>query len=85
MPCYSLLDELTSLVFVSTTLQIYFTIGCNRLYNFILKLYYNALIGKTETFHEMPIQPETGIHYITVEDGYENDIKRKIEIIQDLF
>lgn len=39
--------------------------------------------GTTTTFHEMPIAPETGIHYITVADSYGNEITRKIEIISD--
>ncbi|WP_445453014.1 penicillin-binding protein 1C [Flavobacterium sp. 25HG05S-40] len=50
------------------------------------KLYWyvdNVYKGTTQTFHEMPIEPETGVHYITVEDEYGNDIKRKIEIIKD--
>jgi penicillin-binding protein 1C len=50
------------------------------------KLYWyvdNAYKGTTQTFHEMQIEAETGIHYITVEDEYGNDIRRKIEIIKD--
>lgn len=50
------------------------------------KLYWyvdNVYKGITQTFHEMPIEAETGIHYITVEDEYGNDIRRKIEIIKD--
>ncbi|HNP31700.1 MAG TPA: penicillin-binding protein 1C [Flavobacterium sp.] len=50
------------------------------------KLYWyvdNVYKGTTQTFHEMPIEAETGIHYITVEDEFGNDIKRKIEIIKD--
>jgi penicillin-binding protein 1C len=50
------------------------------------KLYWyvdNVYKGTTQTFHEMAIEAETGIHYITVEDEYGNDIRRKIEIIKD--
>jgi len=43
----------------------------------------NVYKGTTQTFHEMPIQTETGVHYITVEDEYGNDIRRKIEIIKE--
>ena len=43
----------------------------------------NVYKGTTQTFHEMQIEAETGIHYITVEDEYGNDIRRKIEIIKD--
>lgn len=50
------------------------------------KLYWyvdNVYKGTTQTFHEMQIEAETGIHYITVEDEYGNDIRRRIEIIKD--
>ena len=50
------------------------------------KLYWyvdNVYKGTTQTFHEMQIEAETGIHYITVEDEYGNDIRRKIEIVKD--
>ena len=50
------------------------------------KLYWyvdNEYKGTTQTFHEMQIEAETGIHYITVEDEFGNDIRRKIEIIKD--
>ena len=50
------------------------------------KLYWyvdNIYKGTTQTFHEMQIEPETGVHYITVEDEFGNDIRRKIEIIKD--
>jgi len=43
----------------------------------------NQFLGETQTFHEMPIKPETGIHYITVTDEFGNEIKRKIEIINE--
>jgi penicillin-binding protein 1C len=43
----------------------------------------NQFLGETQTFHEMPIKPETGIHYITVSDEFGNEIKRKIEIINE--
>ncbi|UPT72232.1 MAG: penicillin-binding protein 1C [Flavobacterium sp. JAD_PAG50586_2] len=50
------------------------------------KLYWyvdNVYKGTTQTFHEMQIEAETGIHYITVEDEYGNDIRRRVEIIKD--
>jgi penicillin-binding protein 1C len=50
------------------------------------KLYWyvdNVYKGTTQTFHEMQIEAETGLHYITVEDEYGNDIRRRIEIIKD--
>lgn len=43
----------------------------------------NVYKGTTKTFHEMPIAPNSGIHYITVEDEFGNEIKRKIEIVRD--
>lgn len=50
------------------------------------KLYWyidNIYKGTSQTFHEMQIEAETGIHFITVEDQFGNDIRRKIEIIKD--
>ena len=43
----------------------------------------NNFLGETQTFHEMPIKPHTGIHFITVTDEFGNEIKRKIEIINE--
>ncbi|WP_337968413.1 penicillin-binding protein 1C [uncultured Flavobacterium sp.] len=37
----------------------------------------------TKTFHELPITPTSGIHYITVVDAYGNEIRRRIEIIRE--
>jgi penicillin-binding protein 1C len=50
------------------------------------KLYWyvdNVYKGTTQTFHELQIEAETGIHYITVADEFGNEIRRKIEIIKD--
>lgn len=50
------------------------------------KLYWyvdNVYKGTTQTFHEMQIEANTGFHYITVEDEFGNEIKRKVEIIRD--
>ncbi|MGV3697120.1 MAG: penicillin-binding protein 1C [Flavobacterium sp.] len=50
------------------------------------KLYWyvdNVYKGMTQTFHEMQVEASTGIHYITVEDEFGNDIRRKVEIIKD--
>ena len=50
------------------------------------KLYWsldNKFLGETQTFHEMQIAPENGIHYVTVTDEFGNEIKRKIEIVRD--
>jgi penicillin-binding protein 1C len=41
----------------------------------------NEYKGSTKTFHEMPILPKNGIHYITVLDQNGYEIKRKIEIL----
>ncbi|MGK4566240.1 penicillin-binding protein 1C [Flavobacterium sp. 3HN19-14] len=41
----------------------------------------NVFKGTTKTFHEMPITPSTGIHYITVVDEDGNEIRRKIDIV----
>ncbi|WP_395057734.1 penicillin-binding protein 1C [Flavobacterium sp.] len=43
----------------------------------------NMYKGSTKTFHEMPITPTEGFHYITVidESGYE--IRKKIEIVRE--
>lgn len=43
----------------------------------------NDYKGTTQTFHEMPITAETGVHYITVADEFGNEIKRRVEIIKD--
>lgn len=43
----------------------------------------NEYKGTTQTFHEMQIEAETGIHYITVADEFGNEIRRRIEIIKD--
>lgn len=43
----------------------------------------NEYKGTTQTFHEMQIEAETGIHYITVADEFGNEIKRRVEIIKD--
>lgn len=37
----------------------------------------------TKTFHELPITPTTGIHYVTVVDASGNEIRRRIEIVRD--
>ncbi|MEC4004166.1 penicillin-binding protein 1C [Flavobacterium sp. SUN052] len=50
------------------------------------KLYWyvdNVYKGTTQTFHEMAVTAETGFHYITVEDEFGNEIKRKVEIVRD--
>ena len=43
----------------------------------------NVFKGTTKTFHEMAMEPGSGIHYITVVDAFGNEIKRKIEIISE--
>ena len=43
----------------------------------------NVYKGMTKTFHEMPISPNTGFHYLTVVDEFGNEIKRKIEVIKE--
>jgi penicillin-binding protein 1C len=43
----------------------------------------NVYKGSTKTFHEMPITPTEGFHYITVEDETGNEIRRKIEIVRE--
>jgi penicillin-binding protein 1C len=43
----------------------------------------NDYKGTTQTFHEIPIAAETGVHYITVADEFGNEIKRRVEIIKD--
>ncbi|KQB38361.1 penicillin-binding protein 1C [Flavobacterium aquidurense] len=37
----------------------------------------------TKTFHELPVTPSSGTHYITVVDAYGNEIRRKIEIVRE--
>jgi penicillin-binding protein 1C len=39
--------------------------------------------GTTQTFHEMQIEANSGVHYITVTDEFGNEIKRKIEIVKE--
>ncbi len=43
----------------------------------------NIYKGSTKTFHEMPITPSSGFHYITVEDEFGNEIRRKVEIVRE--
>ena len=43
----------------------------------------NVYKGTTQTFHELPIEANTGIHYITVVDEFGNEIKRKVEMIKE--
>lgn len=43
----------------------------------------NVYKGTTQTFHEMPIEANTGFHYITVVDEFGNEIKRKVEMIKE--
>lgn len=43
----------------------------------------NVYKGTTQTFHELPIEANTGIHYITVVDEFGNEIRRKVELIKD--
>lgn len=43
----------------------------------------NVYKGTTQTFHELPIDANTGIHYITVVDEFGNEIKRKVELIKE--
>lgn len=43
----------------------------------------NVFKGTTKTFHEMAIEPSSGIHFITVVDAFGNEIRRKIEIINE--
>ncbi len=39
--------------------------------------------GETQTFHEMPIQATTGVHFITVVDESGNEIRRRVEIVKE--
>lgn len=43
----------------------------------------NVYKGTTQTFHELPIEANTGIHYITVVDEFGNEIRRKVELIKE--
>lgn len=43
----------------------------------------NVYKATTKTFHELPITPTAGIHYITVVDASGNEIRRKIEIVRE--
>jgi len=43
----------------------------------------NEYKGATRTFHELQLKTSTGTHYITVTDELGNEIKRKIEIVND--
>ncbi len=43
----------------------------------------NVYKGTTQTFHELPIDANTGMHYITVVDEFGNEIKRKVELIKE--
>ncbi|WP_316635453.1 penicillin-binding protein 1C [uncultured Flavobacterium sp.] len=43
----------------------------------------NVYKATTKTFHELPITPTSGMHYITVVDAFGNEIRRKIEIVRE--
>ncbi|WP_410501108.1 penicillin-binding protein 1C [Flavobacterium pectinovorum] len=43
----------------------------------------NVYKATTKTFHELPITPTAGTHYITVVDAFGNEIRRKIEIVRE--
>ncbi|WP_310555820.1 penicillin-binding protein 1C [Flavobacterium sp.] len=43
----------------------------------------NVYKGSTKTFHEMPIMPSEGFHYITVVDESGYEIRKKIEILRE--
>jgi penicillin-binding protein 1C len=43
----------------------------------------NVYKATTKTFHELPITPTSGTHYITVVDAFGNEIRRKIEIVRE--
>ncbi|WP_395076956.1 penicillin-binding protein 1C [Flavobacterium sp.] len=43
----------------------------------------NVYKGSTKTFHEMPILPTEGFHYITVVDESGYEIRKKIEILRE--
>ncbi|NUY81539.1 penicillin-binding protein 1C [Flavobacterium sp. MAH-1] len=43
----------------------------------------NVFKGQTQHFHEMQLDTETGIHYVTVTDSRGNEANRKLEIIRD--
>lgn len=43
----------------------------------------NQFLGKTKTFHEMPIKTPSGTYLITVVDDAGNEIKRKVLIIAE--
>jgi len=43
----------------------------------------NVYKATTKTFHELPITPTSGTHYITVVDASGNEIRRKIEIVRE--
>jgi penicillin-binding protein 1C len=43
----------------------------------------NVYKGSTKTFHEMPIKPNEGFHYITVVDESGYEIRKKIEIVRE--
>jgi penicillin-binding protein 1C len=43
----------------------------------------NVYKGSTKTFHEMPITPSEGFHYVTVVDESGYEIRKKIEIVRE--
>ncbi|MGX7667243.1 penicillin-binding protein 1C [Flavobacterium pedocola] len=40
-------------------------------------------VGKTKTFHEMPVNATSGFHWITVVDSFGNEIRRKVQIVRE--
>jgi len=43
----------------------------------------DAFLGATQTFHEMSLREKSGNYFITIADEYGNEIKRKIEIVNE--
>lgn len=94
--CTSTQTNLMDFIYPKTNGKIYLTKNFNsEIQPLILKVAHssrgvqlfwyldNIYKGSTKTFHEMPIKPSSGFHFITVEDEFGNEIKRKIEIVND--
>ena len=94
--CTGILTPSMDFIYPKTNSKIYLTKNFNsEIQPVILKIAHsnretevywyvdNVYKGSTKTFHEMPIMPSEGFHYITVVDESGYEIRKKIEIVSE--
>jgi penicillin-binding protein 1C len=94
--CEGIQSKTMDFIYPKTNSKIYLTKNFNsEVQPVILKVAYserdkelfwyvdNVYKATTKTFHELPVTPTSGIHYITVVDAFGNEIRRKIEIVRE--